>query len=215
MIGRDGEVIRPASFLPAAEKYGLIGEIDQSVVTQAARLAATGRRVQANLSALSICRLDLLPLIEHALHDAGANPSNLVFEITETALMEDLHAGEAFARGVTDIGCDLALDDFGTGYGSFTRLKTLPIKYLKIDIEFVRDLASSSGDRHVIEAIVALARGFGQQTIAEGVEDAETLKLLGDSGVDFAQGYHLGHPAPLAEIGARATAAAQNGREAA
>jgi len=211
MIGREGQIIRPATFLPAAEKYGLIGEIDQQVVTQAAKLAASGRRVQANLSALSISSLDLLPLIEHALREAGANPSDLVFEITETALMEDVEAGEAFARGVADIGCDLALDDFGTGYASFTRLKRLPIKYLKIDIEFVRDLASSSGNRHVIEAIIGLAKGFGQQTIAEGVEDSETLALLGDSGVDFAQGFHLGRPAPLTDITAFEAPAAKHG----
>ena len=99
---------------------------------------------------------------------------------------------------MAEIGCNLALDDFGTGYGCFTHLKTLPIKYLKIDIEFVRDLVSSPDNRHVVEAIIGLAKGFGQQTIAEGVEDAETLRLLGDSGVDFAQGYHLGRPAPLA-----------------
>jgi PAS domain S-box-containing protein len=220
MIGREGEIIRPALFLPAAEKYGLIGEIDQRVVTQAAQLAASGRRVQANLSAQSISSLDLLPLIEHAMREAGANPSDLVFEITETALMEDVEAGEAFARGMTEIGCDLALDDFGTGYGSFTRLKRLPIKYLKIDIEFVRDLVSSPGNRHVVKAITGLARGFGQQTIAEGVEDRETLVLLGDSGVDFAQGYHVGRPAPLTEIEACGTPApkhsalvAEGGRE--
>ena len=113
--------------------------------------------------------------------------------------MQDFEAGKMFARGVADLGCDLALDDFGTGYGSFTRLKRLPAKYLKIDIEFVRDFASSSGSRHVVEAIPAWPRRFGQQTIAEGVEDHETLALLQDTGVDFAQGYHLGHPAPLAE----------------
>ena len=205
MIGREGEIIRPASFIPAAEKYGLIGEIDQRVVTQAARLAVGGRRVQANLSALSITSPDLLPLIEHSLAEAGADPSNLVFEITETALMEDVAAGEAFARGVAEIGCGLALDDFGTGYWSFHHLKRLPIKYLKIDIEFVRDLASSSGNRHVIEAITGLANGFGQRTIAEGVEDHETLALLSDFGVDFAQGYHLGRPAPLAAVAAPET----------
>jgi PAS domain S-box-containing protein len=205
MIGREGQIIRPANFLPAAEKYGLIGEIDQRVVTQAAQLAASGRRVQANLSALSISGLDLLPLIQQALSDAGADPSDLVFEITETALMDDVEAGEAFARGVAEIGCDLALDDFGKGYGSFTRLKRLPIKYLKIDMEFVRNLASSPGNRHIIDAIISLAKGFGQQTIAEGVEDRETLALLGESGVDFAQGYHLGRPAPLTGIAASLT----------
>ncbi len=196
MLGREGEIIRPAAFLPAAEKYGLIGEIDQQVVTQAAQLAARGRRVQANLSAKSVSSPVLLPLIEHSLCEADADPSNLVFEVTETALMEDFEAGKIFARGVADLGCDLALDDFGTGYGSLTRLKRLPAKYLKIDIEFVRDFASSSGSRHVVEAITGLARRFGQQTIAEGVEDHETLALLQDTGVDFAQGYHLGHPLP-------------------
>ncbi len=118
MIGREGEVIRPATFLPAAEKYGLIGEIDRKVVTEAAELAGGGRRVQANLSARSICNPDLLPLIEHALCEAGADPSNLVLEITETAVMKDAAGGEAFARGVAEIGCGLALDDFGTGYGT-------------------------------------------------------------------------------------------------
>ena len=200
MIGREGEIIRPGLFLPAAERYGLISEIDQRVITQAAQLAAAGRRVQANLSAVSISNLDLLPLIEHSLGAAGANPSDLVFEITETALIEDVAAGEAFARGLAEIGCDLALDDFGTGYGSFTHLKRLPIKYLKIDVEFVRDLVSSSNNRHVVEAIIGLAKGFGQETIAEGVEDGETLTLLADSGVDFAQGHHVGRPARLTEI---------------
>jgi EAL domain-containing protein (putative c-di-GMP-specific phosphodiesterase class I) len=204
MIGRKGKIIRPATFLPAAERYGLIGKIDKQVVAQAAQLAASGRRVQANLSAWSVCNVDLLAVIRRTLEEAHANPSNLVFEITETALMEDVAAGEAFARGVAEMGCDLALDDFGTGYGSFSRLKRLPIKYLKIDIEFVRDLASNSGSRHVVEAIIGLARGFGQQTIAEGVEDGETLALLGESGVDFAQGYHLGRPAPLAANGSEA-----------
>jgi PAS domain S-box-containing protein len=199
MVGREGEIIRPASFLPAAEKYGLIGEIDRWVVTEAARLAASGRRVQANLSAASISSLDLLPLIESAVREAGADPSDIAFELTETALMQAIEAGEAFARGLTEIGSQLALDDFGTGFGSFTYLKKLPIDYLKIDTEFVRELVSNSANQHVVKAIIALAKGFGQQTIAEGVEDGETLKLLRDYRVDFAQGYYLGRPAPLGQ----------------
>jgi PAS domain S-box-containing protein len=204
MVGRDGEIIRPASFLPAAEKYGLIGEIDRWVVTQAARLAASGRRVQANLSAVSISSLDLLPLIESEVREAGADPSDIAFELTETALMQGIEAGEAFARGLTEIGSELALDDFGTGFGSFTYLKKLPIDYLKIDSEFVRELVSNTANQHVVKAIIALAKGFGQQTIAEGVEDRETLALLRDYRVDFAQGYYLGRPAPLqADAGLR------------
>ncbi len=106
-----------------AEKYGLIGEIDRWVIGQAVRLAATGQRVEANLSAESIGNLDLLPLIERELRDARRGSIEVVFEITETALMQNVDAGEAFARGLSEIGCPFALDDFGTGFGTFTYLK--------------------------------------------------------------------------------------------
>jgi len=200
MIGRDNEVILPGSFLPVAEKYGLIAEIDRWVITQAARLAATGRRVfEANLSAVSIGAPGLLPFIEQQIREAGADPANLVFEITETALMADIAAGESFARGLAALGCGLALDDFGTGFGSFTYLKKLPVTHLKIDIEFVRDLVNHPDSLHVVKAIVSLARAFGLQTIAEGVEDELTLTMLRDEGVDFVQGFHLGRPEPITE----------------
>jgi PAS domain S-box-containing protein len=198
IIGRDSEVILPGSFLPVAEKYGMIGEIDRWVITQATRLAASGRRVmEANLSATSIGASDLLPFIEQQIREAHADPANLVFEITETALMHDIAAGEAFARGLAALGCGLAIDDFGTGYGSFTYLKRLPITHLKIDIEFVRDLVTHPDNLHVVKAIVSLARAFGLKTIAEGVEDEQILTLLRAEGVDFAQGFHLGRPAPI------------------
>ena len=190
MIGRDNEVIMPASFLPVAEKYGLIGEIDRWVITQATRLAATGRRViEVNLSAASIGTLDLLPFIEQQIREAHAEPADLVFEITETALMQDISTGEAFARGLAALGCGLALDDFGTGFGSFTYLKKLPITHLKIDIEFIRDLTTNPDNLHVVKAIVSLARAFGLKTIAEGVEDEDALVLLRAEGVDFAQDF--------------------------
>jgi PAS domain S-box-containing protein len=198
MIGRDNEVILPGSFLPVAEKYGLIGEIDRWVITQATRRAAKGRRVvEANLSAASIGTSDLLPFIEQQIRDAHTDPANLVFEITETALMHDITAGEAFARGLAALGCGLALDDFGTGFGSFTYLKKLPITHLKIDIDFVRDLVTHPDNLHVVKAIVSLARAFGLKTIAEGVEDEQALTLLRAEGVDFAQGFHLGRPGPI------------------
>jgi PAS domain S-box-containing protein len=197
MRGQGGEIIAPGSFLPVAEKYGQIGEIDRWVIGEAARLAAGGIRVEANLSAASIGNLDLLPRIERQLRAVGADPTNLIFEITETALMEDVEAGTAFAHALGDIGCQLALDDFGTGFGSFTYLKAVPVSYLKIDLDFVRDLRSNPANQHLVRAIVGLAEGFGCETIAEGVEDAETLALLKDYGVDFAQGFYLGRPAPI------------------
>ncbi len=196
MIGGGGEVILPGSFLPVAERYGLIGEIDRWVIGEAARRAGSGSRVEANLSARSIGNFDLLSLIQRELQAAGADPADLVFEITETALMDNAEDGEAFAQGLSAIGCQIALDDFGTGFGSFTYLKTLPIDYLKIDVDFVRDLARSEANQHLVRAIVGLARDFGYQTIAEGVEDAEALAILKEFGVDFAQGNYLGAPAP-------------------
>jgi PAS domain S-box-containing protein len=206
MIGRDNEIIPPGSFLPSAEKYGLIGEIDRWTITEAIRLAASGRRVHVNVSAESVCSAELLPLIEAELHATGAEPANVVFELTETALMRNFDRGEGFARRLVDLGCSIALDDFGTGFGSFTYLKNLPIEYLKIDIEFVRELPRSAPSQHLVKAIVSLAEAFGQKTMAEGVEDDDTLQLLRKYGVDFAQGYHLGRPGPLASDATEAAA---------
>jgi EAL domain-containing protein (putative c-di-GMP-specific phosphodiesterase class I) len=196
MKSREGRTISASEFLPVAEKYGLIGAIDRWVVSQAIELAADGRRVEVNLSASSVGDREMLSLIDTQLHETGADPAQVVFEITETALIHEIDAGEAFARDLTELGCELALDDFGTGFGSFTYLKRLPISYLKIDIEFVRQLPFSSANQHLVKAIVNLAQGFGQETIAEGVEDEPTLALLRRYGVDYAQGFHLGHPAP-------------------
>ncbi|MGZ4690849.1 MAG: EAL domain-containing protein [Acidimicrobiia bacterium] len=197
MIGRAGEIILPGSFVPIAERYGQITEIDRWAITNAIAVAARGHHVEVNVSAQTIATADLLPHIEQQLCHAGADPSNLVFEITETALMHDLKAGMAFAHRVAEIGCGLALDDFGTGFGSFTYLKKFPVRYLKIDVDFVRDLADNLGNQHLVRAIVNIAHGFGCKTIAEGVEDERALALLRNYGVDFAQGFLLGRPAPL------------------
>ncbi len=197
MIAKGGEVILPGSFLPVAEEYGLIAEIDRWVIGETARLAGTGQCVEANLSAESFGNLDLLPVIERELRDAHADPADVVFEITETALMRNIATGEAFARGLGEIGCRVALDDFGTGFGSFTYLQKMPVAFLKIDIECVRDVLANEVNQHLIKTIVSLAHDFDCETIAEGVEDAATLSLLTSYGVDFAQGFYVGRPAPL------------------
>ncbi len=101
----------------------------------------------------------------------GADPALLAIELTETALIKNDKAARSFVEGLAQMGCKFALDDFGTGYGGFTYLKQLPIDYLKIDMEFVRDLTSNEGSQRVVRAVVDLAKGFGQWTIAEGIED--------------------------------------------
>jgi PAS domain S-box-containing protein len=193
-----GALVPPAAFLPAAEKYGAIRDIDRWVISQAADLAARGIDVEINISAASIGDAGLIADIEHELARTGADPSRLVFEITETALIAETKVAVKLAERLRQLGCRFALDDFGSGYGGFHYLKYLPMDFLKIDREFIRDARTNVADQHVIHAVVGLARGFGLKTIAEGVEDQETVDLLRASGVDHAQGFHLGRPAPLA-----------------
>jgi EAL domain-containing protein (putative c-di-GMP-specific phosphodiesterase class I) len=193
----DGEIIAPVSYLPIAEQYGLIADIDSWVIGRAIEIAAEVGPVQLNLSASSIGDPAVIDQIESCLSASGVDPSSLVFELTETALITDEAAAMAFVERIHALGCRLALDDFGTGYGGFTYLKHLPVDLLKIDVDFVRDLATNSASRHVVEAVVTLARAFGLQTVAEGVEDAAALEVVRELGVDFAQGYHIARPAPI------------------
>jgi EAL domain-containing protein (putative c-di-GMP-specific phosphodiesterase class I) len=129
--------------------------------------------------------------------DAGVPPRLISFEITETSASTNLDAAAAFAAELHELGCELALDDFGTGFGSFLYLHRLRVDTIKIDMEFVRELTRRGPDYHLVESLVRLAHRLGQTTVAEGVEDEETMVLLGELGVDYAQGYHLGRPAPL------------------
>jgi diguanylate cyclase (GGDEF)-like protein/PAS domain S-box-containing protein len=196
MLSENGEIIAPGDFLPTAERFGLIVEIDRWVTEHALRLAIDGERVTINLAGPSIGDERILALVHDALAD-GLNPANVMFEITETAAVSNFENAERFARTLNDIGCDLALDDFGTGFGSFTYLKYVNARYLKIDLEFVRHLVSNDTDQTVVKSIVDIAHSLDKKTIAEGVEDAATLSALRDHGVDFAQGFYLGRPKRL------------------
>jgi diguanylate cyclase (GGDEF)-like protein/PAS domain S-box-containing protein len=195
MLSEDGEIIAPADFLPTAERFGLIGEIDCWVTQHALRLAFD-KRVTINLAGPSIGNERILGLVSEAIAD-GLNPDNVVFEITETAAVSNFEKAEFFADRLNDIGCKLALDDFGTGFGSFTYLKHLNARYLKIDVDFVRDLVVNKTDQTVVKAVVEIAHSLDKKAIAEGVEDAATLTALKDRGVDFAQGFYLGRPERL------------------
>ncbi|MGA2013259.1 MAG: EAL domain-containing protein [Solirubrobacteraceae bacterium] len=199
MLDQDGQPIPPGDFLPAAERFGLINLIDRWVTAAAIRLAFEGDRVAVNLSAHSIGDTNLLSAVDDAVH-SGLDPSNLMFEITETAAASNLADARAFAAQLTATGCELAIDDFGTGFASLTYLKHLPARYVKIDIEFIRELTRNETDRHLVAAIVAIARSLGKQTVAEGVEDQATLDAVRALGVDYAQGFFTGRPAPLYAI---------------
>jgi PAS domain S-box-containing protein len=197
MVGEDGSIVAPGEFLPIAERYGLISEIDRWVIREAMAMAANGTRSQFNLSGVSIGSSDVLNEIENSLERTGADPSLLVVEVTETAVMADLDRGRAFIERLTTLGCGVALDDFGTGYSGLTYLKHLPAQHLKIDMGYVQDATRSEAGERMVRGIVGLAREFDLTTTAEGVEDEQTCALLGELGVDRAQGYFFGRPQPL------------------
>ncbi|HEV2998852.1 MAG TPA: EAL domain-containing protein [Solirubrobacteraceae bacterium] len=203
----DGPPLPPSEFLPAAERYGLIQELDRVVVRKAVEVLGreslgAGVRVAVNLSAHSVVDPGMLAFIGEELAARGVAPGELVIEITETAEISDMGRARAFCEGVAELGCGLALDDFGVGFGSFYHLKHLPFGYLKIDGDFIRGISDSPRDQLLVQALVQLARGLEMETIAEYVGDRATIELLRELGVDYAQGFALGRPRPLAAASA-------------
>jgi EAL domain-containing protein (putative c-di-GMP-specific phosphodiesterase class I) len=203
MEGESGDVVPPGSFLYIAERFDLIQEIDRWVVSRAIEILAEQQQAKrdivlcVNLSAKSVTDPQLPDHIADELKAHGADGSGLCFEVTETAAVVNVDRARQFARRVGELGCEFALDDFGAGFASFYYLKHLRFDMLKIDGEFVTDLASSVTNQLVVKAVVDIARGLGKRTIAEFVEDAETLELLRGMGVDYAQGFYIAKPAPL------------------
>jgi diguanylate cyclase (GGDEF)-like protein/PAS domain S-box-containing protein len=205
MQGENEEVVLPGAFLPPAERFGLIRDIDRWVVHQAmmlgARLEAEGSQLELlleiNLSGRSVGDPELPKLIKRDLAETGLSPSKLIFEITETAAIANMEDAARFARELNGLGCRFALDDFGAGFGSFYYLKYLPLDYLKLDGDFIETLASSPIDQRMVKAMVEVARGLEMKTIAEYVSDQASVELLREFGVDYAQGFHIGKPAPI------------------
>jgi diguanylate cyclase (GGDEF)-like protein len=199
MLDDAGEIVPPAAFLPVAERFGLIREIDRWVTQEGLRIAAGGGGVAINLSGQSIGEQPIVDVTDRALRN-GLDPALVMFEITETAAMTNVSTARPFSETLDSMGCSVALDDFGTGFSSFAYLKHMSTKYLKIDMEFVRGLTTSEADRRIVESIIQVAHTHDKLTIAEGVEDAATLERLKELGADYAQGYHLGKPRRLSPI---------------
>ena len=193
----NGEIIGANEFLPQAERFGLIGIVDRWIAMEAVALARRGRPVGVNLSARSIADEELRAALEEELRAAGPSVRRIVFEITETAAVENFDAAREFTLRLGAMGCRFGLDDFGTGYGSLVYLRHLPLEFLKIDVNFVAQVTDSPDDQAMVRSIVAVAREFGLGTVAEGVEDEPTLRMLRDFGVDYVQGSLTGRPEPL------------------
>jgi diguanylate cyclase (GGDEF)-like protein len=205
MTSEEGELLPAASFIEAAERSGMIQELDRWVVGRALELLAEREQqgaplsLHVNISGASLTDISVLEFIERRLDEGGADPSRCTFEITETANVYDYERATGFADRLTEFGCQVAIDDYGAGFGPFHYLKRIPFDLIKIDGSFVRDMPRSDADQLTVQAIVQIARGLGKTTIAEYVQDDQTAEMLREYGVDMAQGYHLGRPMGLDE----------------
>jgi diguanylate cyclase (GGDEF)-like protein/PAS domain S-box-containing protein len=195
-----GGLIMPSGFLPSAERFGLSADIDRWVIVHAIRMLAAHRaqrpdlRYSVNLSAQTLSQPGVCDLIIDELHRTGLDPAALTFEVTETTAIADMASAEGFLGRLKEIGCRTALDDFGSGMSSFAYLRELPVDCVKIDGRFVKNMAANPMDQAMVRAMNDIAHALGKTTIAEFVETAECFRLLGDYGVDYAQGFHLGRP---------------------
>lgn len=196
MVDDSGGLIPPGSFLPAAERFGLVSALDRWVVETAVELLASGKasRLFVNLSGSSLGSAALLSEIEALVVRAGLPPGALTFEITETAAIADITGLQRWARRLKELGCSFALDDFGTGFSSFAYLQNLPVDLVKIDGSFVYDLDSNPTNRALVQAMVTVAHALGKAVIAEKVERQGVADILAELGVEFGQGWLWGKP---------------------
>lgn len=197
-------LIPAGEFVMAAEEFGSIREIDRWVVTRAIEVAATGRPVDLNLSVRSTDEA-MIALIRERLEETGADPADIVFELSERQMTDGLDAAGAFVNAAAELGCQIALDGFVEGGPGSFLLRRLPIGYVKLGSPFIDGLAGDRGKRREVSSAVLKAHRAGQRVIAQGVETLTTLEQLEDLGIDEAQGYALGPPESLeALIGASA-----------
>lgn len=199
--GEDGKLMSPDAFLPAAVRFGLMSEIDLWTIRRASRAFeelvgdCPQLRLSINLSANAFENEDLTRFVETAFIRHGVPPERIIFEITESLAVRRPRHVESQIAELRQMGCQLALDDFGTGYSSFGYLQKLHFDFIKIDGAFVQDITNNPVDQKMIKLIAEIGREANMQTIAEYVQNAESLELLGELGVDLAQGYFIGRPA--------------------
>lgn len=197
-----GDINLPGKFIEVAEQVGLIRQIDQFVINNGIKKLAElqkkgiNARFAINLSAPTIDAHVLLPFLKKLIRKYEIDPTGLIFEVTETAAVSNLQQAKAMMLAIKALGCQFSLDDFGVGFSSFNYMRELPVDIIKIDGIFIKDLDKNADDQLFVKALVDVAKGLGRKTIAEFVENRAVLTLLRTYGVDFAQGYYIGRPAP-------------------
>jgi diguanylate cyclase (GGDEF)-like protein/PAS domain S-box-containing protein len=203
----DGELIPPGAFIPAAERYSLMTQLDRWVVAHAfewlsknAEITDDLYKCSINLSGQSISEGHFLDFVKSQITKYKIDPAKICFEITETAAILNLIKATGFIADLKSLGCFFALDDFGSGMSSFAYLKNLPVDYVKIDGMFVRDIASDPIDQEMVRSITGIAKAMGKQTIAEFVENDTIIEILREIDVDYIQGYGVAMPQPLKQL---------------
>nr|HNP66068.1 EAL domain-containing protein [Woeseiaceae bacterium] len=199
------KLIPPGAFLPAAERYGLSVELDKWVVQSLldtlfihSAFKAEQRSYWINLSGSSVGDKRFAEFLKAAIARSPLPPGTINFEITETAVIRSVSEAGNLMAELREMGCQFALDDFGSGLSSFAYLKKLPVDYIKIDGMFVRDLIHDHTDRIFVKSIIDIAETLNIKTIAEFVENEETLKIVAELGAGYAQGFAIGRPFELA-----------------
>ncbi len=183
-----------------AETLGIIHEIDLFIVDSAIRKQAELTRqghditLAINLSGKAFDNHRLYDSIVEALHKYNARADRLIFEITETAALSDILAAEKIMARIQALGCQFALDDFGVGFSSFYYLRELPVEYVKIDGSFIKDLVNNADNLVLVKALSEVAIGFNKLSVAEFVDSLQTLHILSEARVNYAQGYFIGKP---------------------
>jgi diguanylate cyclase (GGDEF)-like protein len=195
-----GGMISPDAFLPAAVRFGLMAEIDtwliEAAIAELARYRkdAPDLRFSLNLSANAFEAENLTEFVRSRLARHDVPPDCVTFEITESLAMRHLNHVEKQIAALRQLGCEVSLDDFGTGYSSFSYLQKLPVDYIKIDGSFIRDLVRNPVDQKMVRMIGEIGRAAGMKTVAEYVQSGSAFTLLGELGIDFAQGFYIGRP---------------------
>ncbi len=201
MLAEDGSIISPASFIPAAERYDMMATLDRWVIRTAFKMINDDRTnklpslvYNINLSGQTLCEPGILDFIQAEIKNFNIDASTICFEITETAVIANLSHAIEFITAMKKTDCLFALDDFGSGLSSFNYLKKLPVDYLKIDGEFIRDILTDPVDRAIVSAINNIGHEMGLQTVAEYAENHDIIEVLREIGVDHVQGYGIDKP---------------------
>ena len=206
MIDEQGNLVLPGAFLPAAERYNLMGLLDHWVLQHALRwLADSPHQIEKleffaiNLSAHSLTSIKFLDFVVQEFKKTGIPPAKICFEVTETAAIANIQSAGRFIDQLKALGCRFSLDDFGSGFSSFAYLKNLAIDFIKIDGLFVKDICEDQLDLAMVKSINEIGHVMGKKTMAEFVESDAILNKLRQVGVDYAQGYAISTPLPLPE----------------